>query len=182
MRLSLLLLPVQLASSLWAPFPTLRRGTPSDLKMAATQIPRGQAVTFDFKVVAGGKGAEWGEVVEVFPQRPGTLLFTSVVSFPLGCVVEEVDGGDALAFSEVAEGLGGAAAGIRPGDRLRAVTALVVPRAANLVKEPVGALFTANPLNPRLFDQAMEALQSNSPANGGTGKAIIVFERDVRQE
>ena len=177
MRLLLLLSLLALGGSL-----ALSRRTGSRLSMAAMPIPRGQAVTFDFKVVAGGRGAEWGEVVEVFPQRPGTLLFTGVVSFPLGCVVEEVDGGDALAFTEVTAGMGGDLAGIRPGDRLRAVTALVVPRSANLVKEPVGALFTANPLNPRLFDQAMEALLSNSPANGGTGKAIVVFERDAREE
>ena len=60
----------------------------------------------------------------------------------------------------------------------RAFTFIVLTYKANLVKEPVGALFTANPNNPNLFDSTMEALASNSVANGGPGKAIFVIERD----
>jgi hypothetical protein len=94
--------------------------------------PSSVPVTIDFKVVAGGKGAEWGEISETFAQSPGTVLYTTVTTYPLGCVIEEVEGGSALEFTEVNEGLGGALAGIQKGDRLRAVTALTLPRLANL--------------------------------------------------
>ena len=42
-------------------------------------IPRGTPVNFDFKIVAGVKGDEWGEVTETFIPTPGYVLFTGVV-------------------------------------------------------------------------------------------------------
>lgn len=139
---------------------------------------KGTPVNFDFKIVAGAKGDEWGEVTETFIATPGYVLFTGVVTYPLGCVIEEAQNGEAIAFTEVNDG-GGKAAGIEVGDVIRACTALTVPPSANLVTEPVGALFQTNPMNPNLFDQTMEAVSSNAVANGGTGKAIIVIERSA---
>lgn len=42
-------------------------------------IPRGTPVNFDFKIVAGAGGDEWGEVTETFIPTPGYVLFTGVV-------------------------------------------------------------------------------------------------------
>ena len=75
----------------------------SSLSMKLLQVPRGAPITFDFKVVAGAKGDEWGEVTETFVPTPGYVMYTCVVKYPLGCVIEESQGGTAMVFTEVSE-------------------------------------------------------------------------------
>jgi hypothetical protein len=53
-------------------------------------VPRGIPITFDFKVVAGVRGEAWGQLSETFDQKSGTVLFTTVASYPLGCTIEGI--------------------------------------------------------------------------------------------
>jgi hypothetical protein len=50
------------------------------LTMKMIIVPRGAPVTFDFTVIAGAKGAEWGTVVESFPATAGKVMMTCVAS------------------------------------------------------------------------------------------------------
>ena len=93
-------------------------------------------------------------------------MYTCVVTYPLGCVIEESQKGTEVIFTEVNAGGGGAEAGLQVGDLIRATTAVTIPPRANLVNEPVGALFTTNPMNPNLFEMTMDAVSSNAIANG----------------
>ena len=151
-------------------------GQTNDAK-GLTSVPSGQPILFSFEVVSPMDGIDWGEVEGVFDATPGYRLYTTVGTFPLGIDIEEKDDGDSVQITAVDEDGGGAACGLLPGDVLRAFTSVVVPPRANLVKEKVGALYTCDWRNPRLFDQTLDALGSNSPSNGGPGKSIIVIER-----
>lgn len=98
------------------------------LTMKTIIVPRGVPVTFDFTAVAGPKGMEWGTVVETFPVTMGKVMMTCIASFPLGCIVEETNDGSEIVISEVTEGLGGSNAGLLKGDRIRAFTAVTLPK------------------------------------------------------
>ncbi len=98
------------------------------LTMKTIIVPRGVPVTFDFTAVAGSKGMEWGTVVETFPATMGKVMMTCIASFPLGCVVEETKDGSEIVIAEVTEGLGGSNAGLLKGDRIRAFTAVTLPK------------------------------------------------------
>ena len=151
-------------------------GQTNDAK-GLTRIPNGRTVVFQFEVVAPLEGIDWGAVEGTFEATPGYTLYSVVASFPLGVDIEEKDNGDAVEITAVDEDGGGYAAGLRAGDVLRAFTSVTIPPRANLVKEKVGAVYMCDWRNPRLFEQTLEALSSNSAANGGPGKSIIVFER-----
>ena len=96
--------------------------------MKAMIVPRGIPIKFDFTVVAGAKGADWGELLESFAPSDGYIMMTSVVTYPLGCVIEESVKGNDIIIAEVSEGGGGALAGLQIGDRIRAITAMTIPR------------------------------------------------------
>lgn len=151
--------------------------------MKAQIIPRGREVLFDFLLVASPanrmKVDDWGQVTHTFDVPPGNVLLLTVANFPLGSVIEESEDGDDVVFTEVNEGEGAQLAGVQVGDRLRAVTTLTIPKQANLVKDAMGALYICDPKNPYLFPQCLEALVANAVPNGGSGKAILVVERDA---
>ena len=149
--------------------------------MGPTLVPRGQEITFDFTPIAGkSKALEWGAHQQGFTAREGNVMMTTVASFPLGAVLVENVKTNEVYVESVVAGKGAEVAGMRAGDILTAVTAVAVPKAANLVKEPVGAVYVLNPSNPRLFPEVMDALTSNAEGNGGYGKAILVFERSAQ--
>ena len=83
-------------------------------------VPSGVPITFDFEVVAGVRGIDWGVVNEAFEATPGFQLYSTVAKFPLGVVVEEKGDGDFVEVTEVIAGKGGEAAGLQVGDVLRA--------------------------------------------------------------
>jgi hypothetical protein len=144
-------------------------------------IPRGREVVFDFSLVApASKAADWGNVLHTFEGVPmGKVLLLTVANFPLGSVIEEDEEGENIVFNEVPEGSGAREAGIQKGDTLRALTTLTLPKSANLVKEAIGALYILDSDNPNLFPQTLEALVANAAPNGGSGKAILVVERNA---
>ena len=140
-------------------------------------VPRGVEVAFDFKVIANSvsQGIEWGEYAQAFEPTEGKVMFTSVVRLPLGAIIEEDSTeGDNIVFESITEGKGADLAGIQVGDTLRAITAL-----ADLKGKKQGAVYVLDSRNPRLFPETMNAITSNAVANGGSGKAILVFERDA---
>jgi hypothetical protein len=155
-------------------------GQTNDAK-GLTSVPSGQPILFSFEVVSPLDGIDWGTVEAAFDATPGYKLYSTVGTFPLGVDIEEMDDGDSVVITSVKEDGGGAACGLIPGDVLRAFTSVVVPPRANLVKEKVGAVYTCDFRNPRLFDQTLEALGSNAVSNGGPGKSIIVIERKTQQ-
>lgn len=149
--------------------------------MMAELVPRNSEVSFDFTPIAGkSKAMEWGAVSQKFNASPGTVVMTAVASLPLGATLAERGGGSRIVVEEIKPGMGAEAAGMRVGDVLTAVTAIKIPKAANLVKEPIGAVYLCDERNPNLFNEVMDALVSNSEANGGYGKTILVFERDAK--
>lgn len=95
-------------------------------------------------------------------------------SLPLGMVLEESETFEGK--FEIAEVLGGGnaeKAGVQVGDIFRACSAQRGPAPSPKVF-PKKALFTAE---KQTFEACMGALATNSPANGGTGRIAMVFER-----
>lgn len=157
-----------------------KQGLSSSCVMKAQLIPRGREVLFDFSLVASpSKAEDWGNVAHTFDVAPGKVLLLTVAKFPLGSVIEEDETEENILFTEVPEGSGADAAGIKQGDVLRALTTLTLPKQANLVKEAIGALYVLDSMNPNLFGQTLEALVANASPNGGSGKAILVVERNA---
>jgi len=138
------------------------------------QVPRGQEINFDFSPIAGASLAmKWGAHSRAFHADVGNIIMTMVASFLIGPVLIQDINGDSVTIESVKEGLGAEAAGLRAGGVIHAVTAITVPKAANLVNEVMGAVYIADSRNPNLFPEAMEALMSNAVPNGGYGKAVL---------
>lgn len=115
---------------------------------------------------------EWGALSRAFPADVGKVVITTVTNSPFGAVLIE----DSVFIESVKEGLGVEAAG----DVISAVTAIIVPKAANLVNKAMGAVYIAHSCNPNLFPDVMEALTSNAVVCGGYRKAILVVQRDTK--
>ena len=95
-------------------------------------------------------------------------------SLPLGMVLEESETLEGkFEIAEVVEGGNAERAGVQVGDIFRACSAQRGP-APNAKVFPKKALFTAE---TQTFEACMGALATNSPANGGTGRVAMVFER-----
>lgn len=95
-------------------------------------------------------------------------------SLPLGMIIEESEKIDGkFEIVEVLEGSNAEKAGVRVGDMFRACSAQRGPP-PNANVAPKKALFDAEGMN---FEACMNALGTNSPANGGTGRVALIFER-----
>ena len=81
--------------------------------------------------------------------------------------------GGKFEIAEVLEGSNAEKAGVRVGDMFRACSAQRGPP-PNATVAPKKALFDAEGMS---FEACMNALGTNSPANGGTGRVALIFER-----
>jgi hypothetical protein len=121
------------------------------------------------------------EQINVTLTDSNSKLLQAKMDFPLGLVLENVD--DEVVVTEVSEGSAAAAAKVRVGDVVRATSAVTMQMTyptMNIMFGGVGRPKLVKILLPTSkapFHKVMDAVRSNSPAQGGDGSISLVLER-----
>jgi hypothetical protein len=121
------------------------------------------------------------EQINVTLTDPNSKLLQAKMEFPLGLVLENID--DEVVVTDVSEGSAAAAAKVNVGDVVRATSAVTMQMTyptMNILFGGVGRPRLVKILLPTLkvpFHKVMDAVRSNSPAQGGDGSIIMVLER-----
>ncbi|WIA21859.1 hypothetical protein OEZ85_004235 [Tetradesmus obliquus] len=121
------------------------------------------------------------EQVNVPLSDPNSRLVQAEINFPLGLVIERVD--DEAVVTEVSAGSAAEAAGCCVGDVVRATSAMtmqMVYPTMNIMFGGVGRPALVKILVPTAkapFPKVLDAVRSNSTAQGGDGSITLVLER-----
>eukprot|EP00878_Enallax_costatus_P007161 GHUV01007505.1.p1 GENE.GHUV01007505.1~~GHUV01007505.1.p1 ORF type:complete len:228 (+),score=53.81 GHUV01007505.1:252-935(+) len=118
--------------------------------------------------------------------QPNSKLVQARMQFPLGLVLESVDG--KVVVTEVTVGSAADAAGCRVGDVVRATSAMTIQMVyptMNIMFGGVGRPALVKilmPTNAAPFPKVMDAVRSNNESQGGDGTILLVLEREAPEE
>ena len=115
-------------------------------------------------------------------KRGASVVFRRSLPLPLGLILEEAGGG-AIAVAEAAPGGNGALADVRPGDVLRACTAVNSKIVYGNVVFPLDGANTVRrrslvPCDMQAFETVMDALRSNAGGEADE-EVLLVLEREL---